>query len=179
VAIYCLNCTAREERAVVGQLRTVATKQGWTVIKAFVDRPGAGRTQWAALNQALAAREADLVMIPSFAGIGESVSDVLEEIVRLRDATCDIYVHDAGLDTTSPIDQVLFRIVDALRSVEKAGAKRSAAALDRAARSKTVEATPYQHSVIRGALSSGLKPREVAKLLKVPIGLVHAVAKEG
>jgi hypothetical protein len=163
VAIYCLNCTAREERAVVGQLRTVATKQGWTVIKAFVDRPGAGRTQWAALNQALAAREADLVMIPSFAGIGESVSDVLEEIVRLRDATCDIYVHDAGLDTTSPID----------------GAKRSAAALDRAARSKTVEATPYQHSVIRGALSSGLKPREVAKLLKVPIGLVHAVAKEG
>ncbi len=32
-------------------------------------------------------------MIPSFAGIGESVSDVLEE---LRDAGCDLYVHDAG-----------------------------------------------------------------------------------
>ncbi len=40
------------------------------------------------------------------------------------------------------------------------------------------EATPYQHSVIRGALSSGLKPREVAKLLKVPVGLVQAVAKD-
>ena len=162
----------------MGQLRTVATKQGWKVIKAFVDRPGAGRTQWVALNRALDAREADLVMIPSFAGIGESVSDVLGEIVRLRDASCDLYVHDAGLDTTSPIDRVLFRIVDALRSVEKAGAKRSAAALDRAARTKKVEATPYQHSVIRGALSSGLKPREVAKLLRVPIGLVQAVAKE-
>ncbi len=161
----------------MGQLRTVATKQGWTVIKAFVDRPGADRTQWVALR-ALDAREADLVMIPSFAGIGESVSDVLEEIVRLRDASCDLYVHDAGLDTTSPIDRVLFRIVDALRSVEKAGAKRSAAALGRAARTKKVEATPYQHSVIRGALSSGLKPREVAKLLKVPIGLVQAVAKK-
>ncbi len=178
MAIYCRSGTARDERAVVGRLRTVATKQGWTVIKAFVDRPGAGRTQWAALSRALAAREADLVMIPSFAGIGESVSDVLEEIVRLRDAGCDLYVHDAGLDTTSPIDQVLFRIVDALRSVETAGAKRSAAARGRAARSKTLKATPYQHSVIRGALSSGLKPREVAKLLKVPIGLVQAVAKE-
>ncbi len=33
-------------------------------------------------------------------------------------------------------------------------------------------------SVIRGALSSGLKPREVAKLLKVPIGLVQAVVKD-
>ena len=118
-------------------------------------------------------------MIPSFDGIGESVSDVLEEIVRLRDAGCDLYVHDAGLDTSSPIDRVLFRIVDALRSVEKAGAKRSTTALDRATRTKTLKATPYQHSVIRGALSSGLKPREVAKLLKVPIGLVQVVAEEG
>ncbi len=72
----------------VGEMRTVATKQGWTVIKAFVDRPGAGRTQWVARSRALDAREADLVMIPSFAGIGESVSDVLEEIVRLGDAGC-------------------------------------------------------------------------------------------
>ncbi len=163
----------------VDRLRTVATKQGWTVIKAFVDRPGTGSTQWAALNQTLVAREVDLVMIPSFAGIGESVSDVLEEIVRLHDANCDIYVHDAGLDTTSPIDQVLFRIVDALRSVETAGVKRPVGVRDRAARTKTLEATPYQHSVIRGALSSGLKPREVAKILKVPIGLVQEVAKEG
>ena len=162
----------------MGQLRTVATKQGWTVIKAFVDRPGAGRTQWTALNQALAAREVDLVMIPSFAGIGESVSDVLEEIVRLHDAGCVLYVHDAGLDTTSPIDRVLFRIVDALRSVERAEAKRPAAARGRAARTKTFEATPYEHSVIRGALSSGLKPREVAKLLKVPLGLVQVLAKD-
>ncbi len=46
----------------MGQLRTVATKQGWTVIKAFVDRPGAGRAQWAALSRALAAREADPLM---------------------------------------------------------------------------------------------------------------------
>ena len=162
----------------VDRLRTVATKQGWTVIKAFVDRPGAGRAQWAALSRALAAREADLLMIPSFAGIGESVSDVLEEIVRMRDAGCDLYVHDAGLDTTSPIDRVLFRIVDALRSVETAGAKRPAATRDRAAPTKTLKATPYQHSVIRGALSSGLKPREVAKLLKVPLGLVQVVAKD-
>ncbi len=120
----------------MGQLRSVAAKQGWTVINAFVDRTGADRTQWAALNLALAAGKADLVMFQSFAGIGESVSDVLEEIVRLRDAGSDLYVHDADLDTSSPIDRVLFRIVDALRSVEKAGAKRSTTALDRAARTK-------------------------------------------
>jgi DNA invertase Pin-like site-specific DNA recombinase len=177
--IYCCSATAREERAAVDQLRAVATKQGWTVTKAFVDRPGAGRAQWAAVTRALAAREADLLMVPSFGGIAESVSDVLEEIVRLRDAGCDLYVHDAGFNTTSPIDRVLFRIADALRPVEREGVTRPAAARGRGARTRRLEPTPYQRSVIRGALSSGLKPRDVAKLLKVPLGLVQEVAKDG
>ncbi len=98
------------------ELRTVATKQGWTVVKVIVDRPEVGRTQWATLDQLLAASEAGLLIVPSFAAIADTVPDVLEEIVRLRDAGCDLYVHDAELDTTSPIDRVLFRIADGLRS---------------------------------------------------------------
>ncbi len=175
--IYCRGGTAREERAAAGQLRTVATKQGWTVVEAFADRSGAGRAQWAALSQMLATSEADLLIVPSFAAIADTVPDVLEEILRLRDAGCDLYVHDAELDTTSPIDRVLFRIVDRLRSVERKGAKRPAADRARQARAKKLEPTAYQRSVIRGALASGMKPREVAKLLKVPISLVQAVAK--
>ncbi len=175
--IYCRGGTAREERATVDQLRTVATKQGWTVVKAFVDRPGAGRAQWVALSQLLATSEADLLIVPSFAAIADTVPDVLEEIVRLRDVGCDLYVHDAELDTTSPIDRVLFRIADGLRSVERKGAKRPAANRARQARTKKLEATPYQRSVIRGAIASGMKPRQVAKLLKVPISLVQTVTK--
>ena len=86
-------------------------------------------------------------------------------------------MHDAELDTTSPIDRVLFRIADGLHSVERAGAKRPAANRARQARTKKLEPTLYQRSVIHGALSSGMKPREVAKLLKVPIGLVQDVVK--
>ncbi len=175
--IYCLSDTAREKLAAVEQLRAVATKQGWTVVKAFVDRPGAGRTQSTTLSQLLVASEADLLIVPSFAAIADTVGDVLDEIVKLRDAGCDLYVHDAELDTTSPIDRVLFGIADGLRSVERKGAKRPAADRARQARTKELEPTPYQRSVIRGALASGMKPREVAKLLKVPVGLVQAVVK--
>ena len=148
------------------------------MIKAFVDRPGGHRPQWMELSQVLAARGADVLMVTSFAGIADSVSDVLDEIVRLRDMGCDLYVHDVGLDTASPIDRVLFRIADALRSVQTAGGTRPATDRVRAVHTKTFQPTPYQRSVIRGALSSGLKPREVAKLLKVPIGLIKEVANE-
>ncbi len=175
--IYCRGGTAREERAAVDQLRTVATKQRWTVVKTVVDQPEAGRTQRATLSQMLATSEADLLIVRSFAAIADTVPDVLEEIVRLRDVGCDLYVHDAELDTTSPIDRVPFRIADRLRSVERKGAKRPAANRARQARTKKLEPTPYQRSVIRGAIASGMKPRQVAKLLKVPISLVQAVAK--
>ena len=73
-------------------------------------------------------------------------------------------LHDAELDTTSPIDRVLFRIADGLRSVERAGAKRPAAKLAREARTKKLEPTAYHRSVIRGAIASGMKPREVRTL---------------
>ena len=175
--IHCPWGTAREASAKVDQLRQVATKRGWMVVKVIVDRPKAGPREWAGLRQLLASSGADLLIVPSFAAIADTLPDVLEEILRLRDAGFDLYVHDAELDTTSPIDRVLFRIAEGLRSVEGAGATRSADTRGRLGRAKAFEPTPYQRSVIHGALSSGMEPRQVAKLLKVPLGLVQAVAK--
>ncbi len=55
----------------VDQLRTVATKQGWTVVKAVVDQPEAGRTQRATLSQMLATSEADLLIVRWSQKIGQ------------------------------------------------------------------------------------------------------------
>lgn len=147
------------------------------VVHALESRPGASPAQQVGLCQLLASNEADLLIVPSFASLADTLPEVLEEIVRLRGAGCDLYVDDAELDTTSAIDRVLFRIADGLRTVEGAAAKRRADTRDRPLRAKDFEPTPYQRSVIRGALSSGMEPRQVAKLLKVPLGLVQAVAK--
>jgi len=175
---YCRRGTAREERATVDQLRAVAAKRGWTVVEAVIGRPEVSRLHRIGLTQLLVARRADVLMVPSFAAIADTLPDVLEEIVKLRDAGCDLYVHDVELDTTSPIDRVLFRITEGLRSVEDAGATRSVDTRGRLGRAKEFEPTPYQRSVIRGALSSGMEARQVAKLLKVPLGLVQTVAKD-
>jgi len=174
--IYCCGTSAHEDRTTMDQLCAVTRKRGWTVVK-VVHRPEASRTQPAPLAQLLAKSEADLLIVPSFAAMADTVKGVLEEIARLRDAKCDLYVHDAELDTTSPIDRVLFRVADGLRSIEKAGGKPTNADRTRRAQTKKLEPTPFQRSVIRGALKSGMKPREVAKSLKVPAGVVQAVAE--
>lgn len=174
--ILCCGSSAHKERKTIDQLCTVARKHGWTVAK-VVHRSEAIRPQPTTLRQVLAESEADLLIVPSFAAMAATVLNVLEEIVRLRDARCDLYVHDAELDTTSPIDRVLFRIADGLRSIETAGSKPTTVDRDRRVQTKKPEPTPYQRSVIRGALKSGMKPREVAKFLKVPVGVVQAMAE--
>ena len=147
------------------------------MVKAIVVRSKGSRGRGMNHFQVLAESEADLLMVPSFAAIADSLPDVLEEIVKLCDAGYDLYVHDAELDTTSPVDRVLFRIAGGLRSVVMAEAKRSEMKHSRVGRATKFEPTPYQRSVIRGALSSGMEPRQVAKLLKVPLGLVQAAEK--
>ncbi len=96
--------------AAVDHLRARADERGWIVVGTFRDRGQARGAEWAAMWRALAGSEADVLAVPSFAAMADTVSGVLEEVLRLREAGCDLYVDDGELDTTSPVDRVLFRV---------------------------------------------------------------------
>ncbi len=157
----------------VDHLRARADERGWIVVGTFRDRGQARGAEWAAMWRALAGREAEVLAVPSFAAIADSVSGALEEVLRLREAGCDLYVDDAELDTTSPVDRVLFRVAEALKRVDTIAARRPASPL-----SAKMAPTPGQRSLVRAALASGLSPRQVARYLKLSLALVEAVGKE-
>ncbi len=179
VAIYCRHTTEREKRTATRALRAAAKKEGWTVAgEFFADkkqvRPSAS-TEWRELRRFIEAGKADVVAVPSLVAIGDTVSVVLAEIMWLRDRSCALYVHDARLNTVSPVDQVLFKVVEALKAVDDA-AVRSGTARPRA-QAIQPELTPYQRSVIRAAISSGVSLKDVAKSLKLSVASVRAFAK--
>ena len=180
VAIYCRHTTERERRAATRALRAAAKKEGWTVAGEFAAekrqaRPGAP-TKWRELRRFIEAGKADVVAVPSLAAIGDTVSVVLAEILWLQDQGCALYVHDAGLNTTSPVDQVLFKVVEALKAVDDAALRSRTTGRPRA-QALRPELTPYQRSVIRAAMSSGVSTRDVAKSLKLSVAAVRAFAK--
>jgi hypothetical protein len=87
-------------------------------------------------------------------------------------------VHDVGLNTLSPVDRVLFKVVEAIKAVDDASASAvQVSARRRRSRVRPPELTPYQRSVIHSAISSGMSPGEVAKSLKLPVASVREVAK--
>ncbi len=182
VAIYCRYVAGREKRAATEPLCDVAKEQGWTVAAVFADgkeRLGTSPSpEWRRLRSFIETGKADVVATPSLAAIGGTVSDVFAEILWLRDQRCDLYVHDVGLNTVSPIDQVLFKIVEALKVVDDAAVRESdATEFRQRPQAQQPVLSPYQRSVIRAAISSGLNPREVAKSLKLSAATVRAFAK--
>ena len=149
VAIYCRHTTEREKRAATKTLNAAAKNEGWAIAGEFSadkkqSRPGAP-TEWRELRRFIEAGKADVVAVPSLAAIGDTVSVVLAEILWLRDKRCALYVHDARLNTVSPVDRVLFKVVEALKAVDDA-AVRSRPARTRA-HAPQPELTPYQRSV--------------------------------
>jgi len=104
---------------------------------------------------------------------------VLTEILRLRDAECDLYVLDPNLNAQSPVDRTLFPIAEALKAVDDASERQPPPeACRKRTSARKFTPPPGQSSLIRAALSSGLTPRAVSRSLKIPLGLVEAVLKD-
>lgn len=163
--------------AAADQLRARAEERGWTVVGTFRERAQARGAEWAAVWRVLAGREAEVLAVPSFAAIADSASEALEEVLRLREAGCDLYVADAELDTTSPVDRVLFRVAEALKRADTTTTQRRASPRSGRAKSAKMVPTPGQRSLVRAALASGLSPRQVARSLKLPLAFVEAAGK--
>ena len=118
VAIYCRGKSVRANRAAEQALRRVASREGWTLAGTFVDESGPSKPQYDRVWRGITARDIDVVAVPSLAALAYEVSGVLAEILRLRDAGCDLYVLDPNLNTQSPVDRILFSIAEALKSVD-------------------------------------------------------------
>ena len=178
VAIYCRGKSVRASRAAEEALRRVASREGWTLAGTFVDEAGPSKPQYDRVWRGITARDIDMVAVPSLAALADGVSGVLAEILRLRDAGCDLYVLDPNLNTQSPVDRILFPIAEALKSVDDASKRQPPPeARRKRAPARNLTPTPGQRSLIQAALSSGMTPRVVAKSLKVPLGLVASILK--
>ena len=90
------------------ELEAVAARHGWTVVQVFEDAgiSGAkgrhGRPGLDALMKAIARRELDMVAAWSVDRLGRSLTDLLELLRELHAKGVDLFLHQQGLDTSTP-----------------------------------------------------------------------------
>ena len=113
--------TANQER----ELRQVAERAGWEIIRVYKDHGISGakgkdkRPQFDALHKAATRREFDVVMAWSVDRLGRSLQDLVGFLSEIHAAGVDLFLHQQGIDTTSPSGKAMFQMLGVFAEFER------------------------------------------------------------
>jgi DNA invertase Pin-like site-specific DNA recombinase len=168
------------------ELEAAAERHGWTVGAVFEDAGISGakgrkdRPGLDAMLKAVARREVDLVMAWSVDRLGRSLVDLLSTLQELHAKEVDLYLHQQGLDTSTPSGRAMFGMMGVFAEFERSMIQeRVKAGLARArdegvtlGRPTLEDADPERAAKVRALRARGIGVRKIARELGVGVGTV-------
>jgi len=190
VAIYARVSTGEQTPDnQLRELRAVAVRMGWQVVEEFVDHGISGvkgrdrRPAYGRLYRAILRRELDLLMVWSVDRLGRSLQQLVALLSDLQAKGVDLYLHQQGLDTTTPAGTAMFQMCGVFAQFEramiqervKAGLERARAQGKRLGRPRTPDRV---EQAIRAARQQGKGIKKIATELGVGVSTVQRVVHE-
>ena len=168
------------------ELEKVAKARGWDVVAIYDDNGVSGakcrehRKQFDQLSKDATRRRFDIVAAWSVDRLGRSLQDLVAFLGELHAVGCDLYLHQQGIDTTTPVGKAMFQMCGVFAEFERSMIQeRVKAGLVRAkANGKTLGRPPLAAQVrkqILDAKERGLSVRKIAEETGVSVGGVHKV----
>jgi DNA invertase Pin-like site-specific DNA recombinase len=172
------------------ELEAVAAQHNWRVVKIFADDgisgsvPMARRVAGKELLQGLARREFDMVASWSVDRLGRSLQDLVGFLGELQAKGVDLYLHQQGLDTSTPAGKAMFQMMGVFSEFERAMiVERVNAGLRRARSEGRIGGRPRIDLALeakaRAMLAKGTGIRKTAKTLGIGVSAVQRVKAEG
>lgn len=190
VAIYARVSTGEQTPDnQLRELRAVAARMGWQVVEEFVDHGVSGakgrdrRPAYDRLYRAILRRELDLLMAWSVDRLGRSLQQLVALLSDLQAKGVDLYLHQQGIDTTTPAGTAMFQMCGVFAQFEramiqervKAGLERARAQGKRLGRPRTPDRV---EQAIRAARQQGKGIKKIAAELGVGVSTVQRVVHE-
>jgi DNA invertase Pin-like site-specific DNA recombinase len=179
--------TVNQER----ELRGVASRIGCEIVKIYKDHGISGakgrdkRPAFNALCRDATQRRFDIVMAWSVDRLGRSLQDLVGFLSELHALHIDLFLHQQGLDTTTPSGKAMFQMLGVFAEFERAMTQeRVRAGLARARADGKILGRPKIaekiERAVRAALSKKERPglRKIAARLGVGVGTVQRINRE-
>jgi len=175
--------TENQER----ELRQVAERAGWDIVDVFRDSGVSGakgrekRPGLDGLLMGVVRRDFDLVAAWSVDRLGRSLQDLVSLLGELHAKRVDLYLHQQGLDTTTPAGKAMFGMMGVFAEFEraiiqervKAGLVRARANGKRLGRPKIAEST--EQSIVAALRSGTSGMQSIARAHGVGTGTVQRI----
>ena len=176
--------TANQER----ELRQAAERAGWEVTKVYRDHGISGaksrdkRPAFDALCRDATKRQFDVVMAWSVDRLGRSLQDLVTFLSELHALKVDLFLHQQGLDTTTPAGKAMFQMLGVFAEFERSIIQeRVRAGLARAKGEGKVLGRPRIaadiETAVRATLANGTGMMKAAKMHKVGVGTVVRISR--
>lgn len=174
------------------ELEEVAARHGWRVVEFFEDagisgakgrdkRPGLDR-----LLKAVARRDVDMVAAWSVDRLGRSLIDLLDFLREIHAKGVDLFLHQQGLDTSTPAGKAMFQMLGVFAEFERsmirerviAGLSRAKADGVQLGRRRIEDTDGGKVAEIIAARSAGKGIRRIAREFGVGVGTVLRLTGE-
>lgn len=180
--------TADKNQTVENQLRdllAVAERQGWEVVATFTDEGISGvkgrdrRPGYDALLKGVARKDFEQIMAWSVDRLGRSLPDLVAFLNDIQSKTVDLYLHQQGLDTSTPSGRMMFQMLGVFAEFERAMIReRILAGLRRTTKKSGRKPMPQDRvEAIRRSLGDGLGIRATARLHRASTTTVTTIAR--
>ena len=106
-------------------LNNVAKTKGWTVAFIYEDNGISGakgrdkRPAFDKLCKDMMTRQFERVLVWDISRLGRSLKNLVEFLHDLQECHCDLYVHQSGLDTSTPAGKMMFQMVGVFSEFER------------------------------------------------------------
>jgi DNA invertase Pin-like site-specific DNA recombinase len=168
------------------ELVDIAGRHGWQIVETFIDEGISGakgrdqRPGFDALCKGIARRDFDMVAAWSVDRLGRSLQDLVTFLGELHGKHVDLYLHQQGLDTSTPAGRAMFQMLGVFAEFERAMIReRVNAGLARAkAQGKRLGRPPIAPMIadrVRRARDKGLSVRKIAARFDLGLATVQRI----
>ena len=167
VVIYArVSTTDQTTENQILKLRTIVEKNDWELTEIYVDEGISGakgrdkRPEFNRLCKDMVRRKFDRILVWDVSRLGRSLQHLVEFLNEALTTRTDLYVHQSGLDTSTPSGRMMFQIIGVFSEFERTIiSERVRAGLHRAqSKGKVLGRPPLPENVreaIRGLRAEG------------------------
>jgi DNA invertase Pin-like site-specific DNA recombinase len=99
------------------ELKRVAQLKGYTIVDNFTDEGISGskgreiRTGFDNLIKGAVKKDFDTILVWSVDRLGRSLQDLVSFLNEIHSVGCDLYIHQSGIDTSTPTGKMMFQFI--------------------------------------------------------------------
>ena len=126
VAIYGrVSTTEQTSDNQINFLQEIVNRNGWELVQTYVDEGISGtkgrdkRPEFDRLCKDMVRRKFNRILVWDISRLGRSLQHLVEFLNDVQSVNCHLYIHQSGLDTSTPSGRMMFQMVGVFSEFER------------------------------------------------------------